>query len=104
MRHWSGTKYLDEYQTVENGHGRQETRTYAVATAPETVDPEGQWQDLNAVGIAISERLDSKGRHSVETRYFIMSRPLSAQEFANAVRGHWSIEMALAQCPPRNKL
>jgi hypothetical protein len=28
----------------------------------------------------------------METRYYIMSRNLSAQEFANAVRGHWSIE------------
>jgi predicted transposase YbfD/YdcC len=85
-------KDLDEHQTVENGHGRQETRTYAVAAAPEAVDPEGQWQDLHAVGIAISERLDSQGRQSGETRYYILSRLLSAQEFANAVRGHWGIE------------
>jgi len=85
-------KDLDEHQTVENGHGRQETRTYAVAAAPEGVDPEGQWQDLNAVGIAISERLDSQGRPSVEARYYIMSRLLPAREFAKAVRGHWGIE------------
>jgi predicted transposase YbfD/YdcC len=42
--------------------------------------------------MAISERVDSRGRHNMETRYYIMSRNLSAQEFANAVRGHWSIE------------
>jgi predicted transposase YbfD/YdcC len=83
---------LDEYQTVEKGHGRQETRTYAVIPAPEAVDPEDQWQDLCAIGMAISERVDSRGRHNMETRYYIMSRDLSAQEFANAVRGHWSIE------------
>jgi len=85
-------KDLDEHQTVEGGHGRQETRTYAVVAAPEMVDPEGQWQDLKAVGMAISERVDSRGRHSVEARYYIMSRLLSAQEFARAVRGHWGIE------------
>jgi predicted transposase YbfD/YdcC len=85
-------KDLDEHQTVETGHGRQETRTYTVVTAPETVDPEGQWQDLCAVGMAISERVDSRGRESIEARYYILSRPLSAQEFASAVRGHWSIE------------
>jgi predicted transposase YbfD/YdcC len=83
---------LDEHQTVEKGHGRQETRTYAVIPAPETVDPEDQWQDLCALGMAISERVDSRGRHNMETRYYIMSRNLSAQEFANAARGHWSIE------------
>src|SRR4051794_38992775 len=50
---------LDEHQTDEKGHGRQETRTYAVLPAPEAVDPEGQWPDLRAVGMAISERIDT---------------------------------------------
>jgi predicted transposase YbfD/YdcC len=85
-------KDLDEHQTVETGHGRQETRTYAVVAAPEGVDPEGQWQDLSAVGMAISERVDSRGRPSVEVRSYILSRLLSALEFARAVRGHWGVE------------
>ena len=54
---------VDEHQTVEKGHGRQETRTYAIVPAPESVDPEDLWRDLSAVGIAISERVDSQGRH-----------------------------------------
>ena len=85
-------KDLDEHRTVERGHGRQEARTYTVVAAPEAVDPERQWQDLSAVGMAISERVDSRGRETVEIRYYILSRLLSAQEFAEAVRGHWSIE------------
>jgi len=83
---------IAEHQTVETGHGRQETRTYAVFPAPESVDPEGQWRDLNAVGIAITERSDSRGRSGMETRYYILSRQISVEEFAGAVRGHWSIE------------
>lgn len=83
---------LDEHQTVEKGHGRQETRTYAIIAAPESVDPEGLWRDLNAVGIAISERVDSQGRESMETRYYILSRLITVREFAGAVRGHWGIE------------
>jgi predicted transposase YbfD/YdcC len=83
---------IDEHETVEKGHGRQETRTYAIVAAPEGVDPEGQWRDLSAVGIAISERLDSQGRHSIETRYYIMSGLMTVQKFAEAVRSHWSIE------------
>ena len=83
---------VDEHQTVERGHGRRETRTYMIAAAPKSVDPEGSWRDLKAVGMAISERTDSQGRASVETRYFILSRLLPVQEFAAAVRGHWSIE------------
>ena len=83
---------IDEHQTADKGHGRQETRTYAVFPAPESVDPEGLWRDLGAVGIAISERVDSRGRASMETRYYILSRLVRAQEFATAVRGHWGIE------------
>jgi predicted transposase YbfD/YdcC len=83
---------IAEHQTVETGHGRQETRTYAIFPKPESVDPEGLWRDLSAVGIAISERVDSQGRGSMETRYYILSRRISAPEFAAAERGHWSIE------------
>src|SRR3954471_15012712 len=49
---------IEEHQTAETGHGRQETRTYAIFPKPESVDPEGLWRDLSAVGIAISERCD----------------------------------------------
>ena len=83
---------IDEHCTDEKGHGRQEVRTYAVFPAPEGVDPEGLWQDLSAVGVTFSERTDSRGRTSLEGRYYILSRRLSAKEFADAVRGHWSIE------------
>jgi predicted transposase YbfD/YdcC len=82
----------DEHSTVEEGHGRKETRAYAIVAAPETVDPEGLWQDLHAVGVAFSDRVDSQGRESLEARYYILSTLMSAKEFAAAVRGHWGIE------------
>lgn len=83
---------IDEHRTEETGHGRREVRTYAVFPAPETIDPEGQWPGLCAVGVTFSDRTDSRGRTSLEGRYYILSRRLSAPEFAEAVRGHWSIE------------
>ena len=83
---------LDEHQTVETGHGRQETRTYVIFPAPETVDPDDVWRDLSAVGMAIPERTDSKAHCRLEARSYILSVLLTAQEFAAAVRGHWSIE------------
>jgi predicted transposase YbfD/YdcC len=83
---------LDEHQTVETGHGRQETRTYVTFPAPETVDPDGAWRDLSAVGMAITESTDSRGRCRLEARYYILSVLLPAKEFAAAVRGHWGIE------------
>jgi predicted transposase YbfD/YdcC len=42
--------------------------------------------------VTFSERVDSRGRSRLEGRYSILSRPLSAEEFAEAVRGHWGIE------------
>ena len=63
--------------------------------APESIDPEGQWRDLKAIGIATSGRIDGRGHHSLESRYYILSRVLSAAEFAEAVRGHWGIENSL---------
>src|SRR4051795_710197 len=92
-------EWIDEHGTEEKGHGRQEVRTYAVFPAPESVDPEGLWQDLSAVGVTFSERTDSRGRTSLEGRYYILSRQLSAKEFAAAVRGHWSIEIPQSDDP-----
>jgi predicted transposase YbfD/YdcC len=86
------TAALDEHQTVEKGHGRHETRTYVVFPATEAVDPDGVWRDLSAVGTAITESTDSQGRCRSEVRYYILSVPLSSQEFAEAVPGHWGIE------------
>ena len=89
------TEGFEEHVTSEKGHGRQETRTYAVVPAPGSIDPEGQWCDLKAIGIATSERIDGRGHHSLESRYYILSRVLPATDFAEAVRGHWGIENSL---------
>ena len=43
------------------------------------------------MGIAISERIDSQGRGRYDNRYYILSRRITVQEFAGAVRGHWGI-------------
>jgi predicted transposase YbfD/YdcC len=86
------TSDLDEHQTVEVGHGRREARTYVVFPAPETVDPEGEWRDLGAVGMAITESTDAQGRDRLEARYYVLSVLLSAKRFSEAVRGHWGIE------------
>jgi predicted transposase YbfD/YdcC len=83
---------LDEHQTVEAGRGRREARTYVVFPAPEAVDPDGARRDLSAVGMAITESADTQGRRRAEARYYILSSLLPAKRFAEAVRGHWSIE------------
>jgi predicted transposase YbfD/YdcC len=62
---------FEEHVTSEKGHGRQETRIYAIMPAPGPIDPEGQCCDLKAIAIATSERIDGRGHHSLESRYYI---------------------------------
>jgi hypothetical protein len=57
-----------ECQTVEAGHGRQETRTGCVITNPSGIRDAGLWAQLTAVGMVISERVVN-GITSIEARY-----------------------------------
>jgi predicted transposase YbfD/YdcC len=84
----------DRHQTVDGGHGRVETRTYDVIGDAGWLDPKGQWGGLSAVGRVSSERI-VKGRKSKEERFYILSKRLSAEEFAKACRSHWHIENCL---------
>lgn len=87
----------DYCQTIEKDHGRIETRRYWTITDKDYlkyVDPHGQWQDLKSIGMVEAERL-IKGEVSRETRYYILSREGSAEEFGRAVRSHWGIENSL---------
>jgi predicted transposase YbfD/YdcC len=86
------TAAVDVHQIVETGHGRHETRTYVTFPTTEGVDPDGSWRDLKAVGMAVTESTDTRGRSRSEARYYILSVLLPPKEFAEAVRGHWGIE------------
>lgn len=78
-------------QTTEKGHGREEFRLYALCPAPEDLPDRDRWPDLRAIGMTmnITQR---NGKEAITTRYYILNRQLSAKRFAQAVRGHWSIE------------
>jgi predicted transposase YbfD/YdcC len=47
-----------------------------------------------AIGMVISDTLRG-GKASLEIRYYILSKMMSARRFATAVRGHWGIENRL---------
>ena len=84
---------VSRHQTQEKGHGRIETRSYYVCSVPRDLADRKRWPRLAAIGWAISDT--RAGKRCYEMRYYIMSRKLSAKEFAAAVRGHWSIENSL---------
>src|SRR5450432_4446883 len=45
---------------------------------------------MRAFGTAVTQHAD--GRETSDIRYYVCSRYLSGKRFAEAVRGHWSIE------------
>jgi len=85
---------VSRHQTHEKGHGREETRLYYVCSVPRDLPDRKRWPKLAAIGWTINDTMRG-GKHCYEMRYYIMSRKLSAKEFAAAVRGHWSIENSL---------
>ncbi len=82
---------IDYYETVEKGHGRVETRRYAITDRIAWVTNKEKWKGLTSIGCVESERYIN-GQSSRETRYFICSIKPNAQRFAHAVRQHWAIE------------
>jgi predicted transposase YbfD/YdcC len=80
-----------EHVTTEKGHGREETRTYLHLPVPENLPGFGQWKGLKSIGLATSCCLRD-GEEAIEVRYYLSSLEVDVEEFARAVRGHWSIE------------
>lgn len=83
----------DEYETIEKGHGRIETRRYWVTKQIGWLD-EHQWPGLKAIGCVESIR-EMKDKITCEQRYFLASISAEAVRFADAVRRHWSVENCL---------
>lgn len=84
---------FSHHKTVEKNHGRIESREYFIVEE-KSFETKNQWGGLNAVGMVKSERRIGKGIEC-DTRFYICSCMMSAEEFAGAVRGHWGIENSL---------
>ena len=82
------------HETEEKGHGREELRYYLICPVPEGLPDRSRWAHLRAIGIAISNT-QRDGKDCNEVRYYILSKYVAARRFAEAVRGHWSIENRL---------
>jgi predicted transposase YbfD/YdcC len=81
-------------ETHEKGHGRIEHRFYYLAKIPKDNPVLTKWPGAKAIGMAIRV-CEQDGKTTEDTRYYIVSKYFSAQQFAAAVRGHWSIENTL---------
>ncbi len=91
---------LDRDEEVGKDHGRIETRAVEAARQVEWLDGERRFAgEFRMPGAATIIRVkchaELKDRSRFETRYYISSRPLTAQCAAKAIRGHWGIENGL---------
>ena len=81
------------HHTKDEAHGRTEERHYHLIEVPEELARKhSQFVGLRTLGMVFSQRRVGDGPEALETRFYISSMGLKAKAFAEAVRGHWSIE------------
>ncbi len=88
------------YVTVEKSHGRIETRRHRVWHEVAWLSPtRSESDEAPLAGLAmigtIEATVERAGTTTCDTRYFVSSRPLSVEAFAQAARAHWAIENSL---------
>jgi len=83
--------WVDYNKTVDKGHGRIEIREYyhtdEIAWSTRIKDFPG----AQSFGMVKSTRIIGD-KQTTETRYYISSLPMNAEQFGHAVRTHWSVE------------
>lgn len=85
---------LREAESIDNDHGRIETRRIAVSTE---AAPYLQWPGLAQIA-RLERTREVRGRKSVETVYLITSLPpdeAGPERLLELARAHWSIENRL---------
>ena len=82
------------FTTYDSKHGRQEERTYYQMAVPKNLPGASSWKNLRSLGMVIRRRIIN-GEEQHEVQFYISSLPVKVKRFAQAVRGHWSIENQL---------
>jgi predicted transposase YbfD/YdcC len=91
---------FDRHETTDGDHGRIEIRRHAVShdvawlTTNRRFPGEPRFPSLAMIGM-IEADVERDGKTSTARRYYLSSAPLSAAQFARAVRAHWGIENRL---------
>lgn len=91
---------VDAHRDLDKGHGRIEKRVCRASRQVDWLEGDrrfpGEYRFAKLAAIAMIEaRTERRGELSTERRYYITSRPLTAEQLAEAVRAHWSIENSL---------
>jgi predicted transposase YbfD/YdcC len=91
-----GLPVHDQAQTVEADHGRIETREARLVTELAWLQKQHHWPGLACIGKLTATREDkATGTVQTQDRYYLLSRVMTAPEFLDTVRAHWTIENSL---------
>jgi predicted transposase YbfD/YdcC len=86
-------KKFKKAKTVDNGHGRVETRTCWQTDDIGWFEDKDKWAGLRSVCMVESVVYDkSTGKTTGETRFFISSLPVDPKRALEAIRAHWGVE------------
>jgi predicted transposase YbfD/YdcC len=85
---------ISRHETVDGDHGRIETRTYTAIHDVEWLQERHNWPGLAGVVMVESQR-EIEGKVTQETRFYITSLILLANEVGLMIRDHWAIENGL---------
>jgi predicted transposase YbfD/YdcC len=88
-------KAMELHVDHDKGHGRIEQRFVETFIPPNGWLPEG-WQPLVQCVVKVDRIVEHRrkgiSQTSLETAWWISTIALSAEQFQNAIRGHWAIE------------
>jgi len=95
LEHFAGMKH-DFFEQTDSGHGRIETRRVWVTPEVKWLgELRHQWPGLHLL-VAVEAVRQINGKSSTERRYYIArDKKATAQQAAQAIRGHWGIENQL---------
>lgn len=85
---------FDEHTTIDSGHGRIVTRRcQQVLVNKSWLNNKYQWVGLKSI-IKVTSDVHEKttGKETTETRWYISSLDLNAEQALSSVRNHWQVE------------
>lgn len=93
---WKNLK-PSQFETLDKGHGRIETRRCVALPVPDYIPEIKRWPGIKCIARIEAVR-ESHGKVTSEVRYLIGSMVPDAQVILNATRLHWGVENGLHRC------
>jgi predicted transposase YbfD/YdcC len=86
--------WIESCRKIDKGHGRLEIRQYYHSDEIAALPRVKEFPGARSIGMVRATR-EIRGKGTTSVRYYISSLPMDAEQFARAVRSHWSIENSL---------